>query len=181
MARWRLAAAHYLAVPGVEWEYKEVDRNTGRPKTVKFAVPLALDPNQPADWNIRHGDGTGEIVVCLEGKGLDRDIVFTGDPTPDMVPLDDEAKAISARFEQKWKHPIESLTGAYAEKVLDDLQKEVDEIRSRTAEAPAAGVAEVLTAMKDMMLQNQQLMQLMAQSLVKPSTEAPATPAARRA
>ena len=30
MARWRLTDAHYLAVEGTEWEYKEQNRETGR-------------------------------------------------------------------------------------------------------------------------------------------------------
>src|SRR6266404_1239640 len=108
MARWRLITGHYLNVlldgQSVEWEYKEVDRNTGKQGRKVFPVPMLMDPNDPADHN--NPDG---IIVCHEGKGERRDTVFIGDPTPDMEPYDEEAEVISASLRQKWEHPIESL------------------------------------------------------------------------
>lgn len=103
MARWRLTAAHYLKVPGTEWEYKEVDMTSGRQARKVFPVPLHLDPNNPSDCNY-----PGDIIV-KQGKGEPRDIIFEGPPTPDMEPLDDEAEAISAKWREKWSHPIEDL------------------------------------------------------------------------
>jgi len=108
MARWRLINGHYLNVlidgEPAEWEYKEVDRTTGKQARKIFPVPMLMDPNDPADHNY-----PGEIIVCYKGSGERKDIVFIGDPTPEMEPLDEEAEAISASLRQKWEHPIESL------------------------------------------------------------------------
>ena len=96
MARWKLIEAHYLNVPGTTWEAKEVDRSTGRQVKKVFNVPLYLDPKDEADWNYRREQDPdlqdGGIIVCLAGKGRPRDIVFEGDPTPCMIPLDDEGR-----------------------------------------------------------------------------------------
>ena len=35
--------------------------------------------------------------------------MFTGPPTSEMEPLDDEAKKLTAKFMETWEHPIESL------------------------------------------------------------------------
>ena len=48
MARWKLMTSHYLNTPGEEWEYTENDRNTGRPRRIKFPVPRLLDINDPS-------------------------------------------------------------------------------------------------------------------------------------
>src|SRR5262245_50428965 len=121
MARWRLTAKHYLRVPGTEWDYKEQSQETGKQVRKVFEVPMYLDPDSPGDWT-----ENGDINVCYAGRGKPRDIVFEGPPTPDMEPLDDEAKEISAAERPKWVHPIESLPGTnYSQSLLDDLQKQV--------------------------------------------------------
>lgn len=122
MARWRLTAAHYLNVPGTEYEYKETDRNTGKQARKVFLVPALLNPDDPSDCNY-----PGEIIVCVEGKGQGRDIVFTGPPTPDMEPLDDEAEAISASHRPAWQHPIDSLpvNGDYSAQLFAMLEKQM--------------------------------------------------------
>ena len=175
MARWRLAAPHYLNVEGTSWEYKEVDRTSGRNKRTVFPVPLHLDPDNPSDWNIVRGKDDGEIVVAdHETFENPRDIVFTGEPTPDMVPLDDEAKAISASMAPKWKHPIESLSGTYADAMLKDMSVEMEAIREQGASAKVEGMTELLTAMTAMMKQNQDIMAALLHREVEPK-------AARRA
>lgn len=156
--RWRLTAQHYLNVPGTEWEQKETDRNTGKQARKVFAVPALLNPDDPSDQNY-----PGEIVVCHEGKGQGRDITFIGDPTPDMEPLDDEAKALSATFADKWNHPVESLAaqgadygaqlvamfekqmGALSVKSapsgeLDALKKQIADLTARLDAKPAAAL-----------------------------------------
>lgn len=181
MARWRLAAPHYLNVPGSEWEYKETDRTTGRPKRTLFPVPQLLNPEVPQDWNYVYGKDsfgqpdTGEIIVSNIGdSNFPKDILFTSDPTPDMVPLDDDAKAISTRISSKYKHPIESLSGTYADEMLKDLGNQMDAVRAKAAE-PMQGMTELLTAMSAMMQQNQDMMKaLMETKAVEPK-------AARRA
>lgn len=164
MARWKLAAPHYIYVPGTKWEYSEISRSTGRPTRQTFAVPRYLHPEDPADWTEITGRDEGMIIVCHPGKGQGRDIEFTnpagdgpGDPTPDMIPVDDEARQISAGFAMKWKHPIESLSTTYGDKLLEGLESEVAQVQ---AQAPAAieGMTELLAAIGGMMKQNQEIL-----------------------
>lgn len=167
MARWRLAAPHYLNVPGTEWEYKEVDRTTGRQKKRTFPVPTHLDPDNPSDWNHIHGKDNGEIIVCQPGKGQPNDLEFEGPPTPDMVPLDDEAKEISASFAKVWKHPIESLSGSYGDELLKDMGNEMDKLRAEQNRPQVEGMSELLAAMTTMMKQNQELIAALATRVVE--------------
>lgn len=122
MARWRLTAAHYLNVPGTEWEYKETDRNTGKQGRKVFEVPALLNPDDPADCNY-----PGEIIVCHDGKGQGRDIIFLGDPTPDMEPLDAEAESITEALRPNWSHPIDSLpsNGDYGAALIASFEKQM--------------------------------------------------------
>lgn len=156
MARWKLMTAHYLAVPNEEWEYTENDRTTGRPKRVKFPVPRLLDINDPVCWTNRWGNKDneeGEIIVCWEGKGEKNDITFIGDPTPDMVPVDDEAKEISAKFEARWQNKPESY-GDYSQSLIDRFQVEMADIKAKPVEIP--GLAELTKAIGDLVSQNQE-------------------------
>lgn len=110
MARWRLINAHYLNIldpdtgEPTKWEYSETDRTSGKARRKTYHVPQLLDPKDPSLCN-RDGD----IVVCQEGKGIPGDIIFFGEPTPEMEPLDEEAEAISTSLQSKWAHPIETL------------------------------------------------------------------------
>lgn len=110
MARWRLMTSHYLNIldpdtdQPTEWVYQETDRTTGKARRKTYHVPQLLDVKDPNLFNF--GD---EIVVCHEGKGEPKDIVFFGPPTPDMEPMDEEAEALSNSLRAKWEHPIESL------------------------------------------------------------------------
>jgi len=95
MARWKLRCAHYLNVEGTEWEYSESGMGKrGRPAKVRFKVPRHLDPNEPADHTHLNwmNQGDGVIIVAHEGTTNDpNDVIFSGAPTPDMDPIDDEA------------------------------------------------------------------------------------------
>lgn len=111
--RWRLTAPHHLKVPvlpdgtPVEWEHKETNRDSGRQVRKLYPVPLLLDPRDAADHN-----HPGEIVVAREVEGshmIRGDIVFLGDPTPDMEPLNDAAQAITDSLRPRWEHPIDTL------------------------------------------------------------------------
>lgn len=125
MARWRLVQAHYLNgrppdLESVEWEYKETDRMTGREKRKRFIVPYYAD---------------ADSIVCYEGKGQPTDIIFSGDPTPDMDPLDDEARAISAKYKDRWINPIEAFDvdrGSYSQNLLENLERQVAELSANT-------------------------------------------------
>lgn len=160
MARWKLMTAHYLNTPGEEWEYTEQDRTTGRPKRVKFAVPRLLDPRDPGSWTNRWGNKDnedGEIIVCVEGKGEATDIVFYGNPTPDMVPMDDEARAISAKFEPLWQHKPENIAGEYSQSLVDRFNVEAAEAQARPVEIP--GMSELTSAISELVKVNQKVLE----------------------
>lgn len=110
MARWKLMASHYLYIldpdtgESIKWEYSESDRTTGKARRKTYEVPHLLDIKDTSSYNYPDG-----FIVCMEGKGEPRDIVFFGPPTPDMEPIDEEAEAISDSLKSKWAHPIETL------------------------------------------------------------------------
>ena len=133
MARWRLTQAHYLAVPGTEWEYKESDRETGRQARKVFEVPLYLDPKDAADWNYRSDESI--IVTNKFDPAFRRDYVFVGPPTPDMEPIDDEAREITQGFIDSgaWQHPIDSLNMNYSQSVLSDFERQLTQVLASVA------------------------------------------------
>jgi hypothetical protein len=162
MARWKLNSAHYLNVPGTEWEQKETARGTGRMIRKTYPVPLYLDPKDPADWNYQSIEGLdGGIVVCYKGKGNSVDIIFEGEPTPEMTPLDDEARKISASF--TWANPINEFDAGmtYSEKMLIDLQSQVANAITAPPKTDPA-LVETLAMMARVMEQNTQLLASMA-------------------
>ncbi len=155
MARWRILGPHYLNVPGTEWEYKETDRETGRQGRKIFIVPRLLDPGAVD----RQGRNYEEIV-CHEGKGLSSDIVFIGEPTPDMEPIDDEAKIISDGLKHKWIHPIESMPasgGDYGAALINKFESMMTEIIQRKGGAVSTTrdptVAELMAQVKELSAQ----------------------------
>lgn len=109
MARWRVTAKHYINAKqfgeDTTWVREETNRDTGRAFRRTFAVPLYIDPEDPICIN----KNIGFCVVATEGKEMPGDIIILGPPTPDMEPLDDEAKEITAKESVKWKDPINSL------------------------------------------------------------------------
>lgn len=105
--RWRLMEAHYINVPGTEWEHNESDRTTGKAVRKLYSVPCLLDPRNPNDCN---RDGDCIVAHAIEGLRNERtDIIFLGDPTPGMEPENDEAQTISDSLKEKWAHPIDTL------------------------------------------------------------------------
>lgn len=159
MARWKLANAHYLNIEGNKWEYQEVSRTTGKTIRVQMPVPTYLNPNDPADLNYktgRAGDEEGEIIVA-HGTGMHepKDYIFVGDPTPDMIPLDDEAKALSVSFEEQWKYKPETDPGNFSQSLVDQFQLSMAEVSSKPAQIE--GMAELITAMSEMAKTNQEV------------------------
>jgi len=157
MARWKLATAHYLNCPGTEWEYNEQSRSTGKPQRRRFQVPRLLDPREPGDWTNSWGpkdNSDGEVIVCYEGKGEPRDIVFEGDPTPDMIPVDDEARELSASFEDRWRYKPETAEVPFAQTLVDELQETMKE--ARPVEIP--GLADLASAVAQMAQTNQEML-----------------------
>lgn len=105
--RWRLMTPHYLNVPGTEWEHNESDRSTGKAVRKLYTVPLLLDPRNPQDCN---RDGDCIVAHAIDGARNERsDIIFLGNPTPDMEPVNDEAQVITDSLQAKWAHPIDTL------------------------------------------------------------------------
>lgn len=133
MARWRLQSAHYLNVPGTEWEHRETNRDTGRQARKVYEVPLLLDPKDPADCNY-----PGEIIIAYAGKGQGRDIIFEGPPTPEMEPLDEEAEAITEAERPRWQAVTDSPGLTYGESLLIGLQKQLDAVARQVGAMPAA-------------------------------------------
>lgn len=163
--RWQLTEAHYLNVPGVKWEQTIVDRNTGRPQRKSFSVPMHLHPDSDADWNRMDGQ-QGIITVCHEGKGHadGKDIVFIGDPTPGMLPLDDEARELSARFTWTPTQGTDEVSKAnsFSEQLLSGLIKDMAELQAGVQRAPQAeGISELVKAMREMMQTQMEMFQML--------------------
>jgi hypothetical protein len=154
--------AHYLNVPGTEWEYKEVDQQTGRQVRKIYEVPVLLDPKDPANFNY-----PGEIIVCDGNSPQRLDIIFAGPPTPDMEPIDDEAKEISSKLVSAWQHPIDSLPGQgdYSSQVLERLEAQMTLLMK--GQKPVANTVIEPTAFEALQQQVQALMEQNAALLEK--------------
>lgn len=160
MARWKLSCNHYLMTQSpTEWEYMETDRFTGRQIRKRYTIPRLLDVKDPGDWTNKWGptdSQDGEIIVCLPGKGEAKDIEFLGDPTPDMIPMDDEAKAISEKFTPRWAYkPDGEVT--FSQSLVDKFQMEMAEKTAAPQQVEIAGLGELISAMTLNVQQNQEL------------------------
>lgn len=164
MARWKLTEAHYLNVPGTKWEYTMQNRVTGKPVRKVFDVPLFINPEDEADWNVREGFD-GYVAVCHEGKGLPTDIIFLGDPTPGMLPLDEEAQALTAKF--KWKPTAgtdeESKMASFSQGILNGLIDQMSDAQTKASAPQAvAGMEQLIAVMTQMMQQQGELIARLA-------------------
>lgn len=172
MARWKLTEPHYLAVEGIKWEYSEVDRVTGRPKRTQFPVPLHLDPNIEGDWTHRYDAWSGDIVVSDGHNNDPKDLIYTGPVTPGMFPMDDEARAITAKAAQdKWKPTegldTESQNQSYTNKLLSGFIDQMTLAQSNAqafagAQPQINGLEEMLKSMTAIMAQQAQLLTQLA-------------------
>ena len=162
MARWKLKTPHYLMVPGTRWEYTENNRTNGRPERKLFDVPRYLHPEDLTDWNWKYDRDSGDIIVCYEGKGdpSGKDIVFKGKPTPDMEPLDDEAKAITERDVRPMLMNANQEAGGYASNVLEELSLKL--AQAMTNGPDSGSMDKLVETMNEMMKQNAQLISTLA-------------------
>lgn len=165
MARWKLTEPHYLAVEGIKWEYSEVDRVTGRPKRTQFPVPLHLDPNIDSDWTHREL----EAIIVSNGHNADpKDLIYTGPVTPGMLPMDDEAKALTAQAaKDKWRPTQgldpESQNESYTNKLLSGFIDQMTLAQTTVQQAPQiAGLEEMLKSLTAVMAQQTQLIAALA-------------------
>ena len=155
--RWRLTNPHYINVAcladgtKVEWEHKETSRQTGRASRKLYPVPALLNPDDPGDHNY-----PGEIIVAREVEGArnphPHDILFFGEPTPEMEPLNDEAEAITAAQRPRWEHPINSLPAnggmnneeqAFMAKMMEGFAKQVGVSMNSNSAVPGTEVADL--------------------------------------
>lgn len=168
-ARWKLMQPHYLNIPGTTWEYRETDRTTGRPIRREFKVPTFLHPEDSSYWNYKTSPDEGYIAVAnAASEEFPKDFIYEGEPTPDMEPLNDEARAISASFAKKWgAGPIEGLPsqmGGYSQSLLDDLQRQAAEAQAKPQTTTVEGMTEMLTALTAIMKQNSEVLAELAAS-----------------
>lgn len=160
MARWRLRQKHYLNVPGTKWEYEETNRNTGKRNRVAFSVPVHLDPEDPSDHNY-----PGEVIVAnKEDRAYRNDIIFLGEPTPDMEPIDDEAQAISDALRPKWQHPIESLPGDFSASLISNFERQMKDLMNSGQAKPANPVSAGSVSAEEFAKLQEQVAALMAKN-----------------
>ena len=169
MARWKLTEPHYLSVPSERCEHTTSDSRTGKPIRKMFRVPKHLDPRLEDDWNVRINGMDGEIHVCYEGKDdpkyPDRAIVFEGNPTPGMLPLDDEAKEVSSHFSWTPTQGIDedSQRQSFYARLGDTLIDQMTELKVARETAPSSpGMEKFMETMMAMMAQNQQILAALA-------------------
>jgi len=157
MARFKLLAPHYLVVDGTEWEQKEIDQGTGKEIRKRYKVPKMFHTDDPGDWNYPYISPTtgkaygGEIIVATEFSPLfPRDVVFFGPPTPEMEPLDDEAKEMVATFKHNWQEIADSPAsqGTYSERLIDDFLKQQAEIAMKQS-SPNSDMMALMKQMAD--------------------------------
>jgi hypothetical protein len=173
MARWKLTEPHYLKVDGTKWEYNEIDRITGRPKRTQFDVPLYLNPNYEDDLK---GFGQGDVEVALRiivvsdgNNAQPKDVIFFGSPTPGMLPLDDEAKEISARFAKVWDAPAEDGP-SYAQRLEERFIDQMGKLQTAAQAAPQPeGQASLMESMAAMMEQQTEILAQLAKGQVEQS------------
>ncbi len=162
MARWKLTANHYLKVDGYKWEMTETDRFTGRQRRQQFPVPRFLDVGDPSDWTITYSKDEGDIIVSNGGSHDARDILFIGDPTPDMFPLDEEAKVISDSFALTWRRSAENQVSgkSYTDELMDKMHDQMAALQAAVTAPPATqGFGEAMAMMAEVMKQNQQMIE----------------------
>lgn len=171
--RWRLNSPHYLNVLELpdgtrpEWEHKETARETGRMVRKLFTVPILLDPKDPTMCN-----RDGEIVVAHQAEFNDRfDIIFLGNPTPEMEPLNEPAQTLTDTLRAKWDHPIESLPAN------GGMNAEESSFMAKMMEAFARGVPTQPTVVPDAALEEMKA----RIALLEAALAEKATPAERRA
>lgn len=157
MARWKLTAPHYLMTdPPTEWEHKETSRETGRQSRVIYNVPRLLNPDDPSDYNY-----PDEIIVCNGSNPQGRDIIFIGDPTPDMEPLDAEAKAITKKFIDSGRWQRQTEGEVFGEALIKQFMAEIAKASIGQAVAvpsiDAKAFADLQSQVKELMEQNAKL------------------------
>lgn len=136
MAVWKLLAPHYLNGAGAEYEYKEQSLGKGGPSHRKvWSVPTYYNPEDSAD-NTPPGSGI-TLVSHRPDPAYPQAAIFTGNPTPDMEPMDDEAKEISKNM--KFVDPINSLPINLSQSLIAEFEKQMALVQTGGAGPLPAG------------------------------------------
>jgi hypothetical protein len=165
MARWKLTAKHYLQAlqfgQPSEWQREEINVQTGRAFRKTYPVPMFIDPDDPFCIN-RH---VGYCVVATEGSDQPGDLIVSNfKPTPDMEPLDDEARQLSEAERPNWINPIDGLSPMMGEDFANQLLAALQQQMNKTSISPGqAGVnSEVSNLSTLVAAQQRQIDQLLA-------------------
>jgi hypothetical protein len=175
MARWQLLEPHYLPLKdSAKWEYMETDRATGKQIRKQYDVPTYFHHEAESDWTeftlMGNGARAGGIVVVSDGHNAkSSDIIFSGSPTPGMKPLDDEARAITAKYVDKWGLPDKMFDmnepGEYSVKLADYFVQQQDKVNMKIqqlAEQNTQGFGDFMKMMTAVMSQNQKILETLA-------------------
>ena len=185
MARWKLTEPHYLTVDGTKWEYTETDRITGRPKRTQFPVPLYLDPmslddlKQYGQLDPFMGENADPCIVVItddDSRKNVRDVLIQSGVTPGMLPIDEEAKQITAEKSKGLWDPTrgidpESQNESFSNRMLSGLIDKMTEARESTQAQAVPGMSEMMATFAKMM---QQQTEILATLAAKPTTTPPA-------
>jgi len=161
MARWRLTEPHYLYTnPETIWERLETDTETGRQVRRQYVVPAYFHHEIEADWTDKEEKA---VIVCDGHNCQKRDVVFKGDPTPGMAGIDDEAKAISAKFRDKWNIPdnIKWGDGQYTGALTDYFVQQQDKLAREVGQLAENNARSLEVFMKQSGLQQSQMVELL--------------------
>lgn len=144
MARWKPTAKHYLHArqygQPTEWQREEINVQTGRAFRKTYPVPMLIDPDDPYCMNRI----VGYCVMATEGSAQPGDIeIFNFKPTPDMEPLDEEARAMSEAERPNWINPIDGLSPQmgedFAQQLLGALQQQANQLQVGRTTATQSG------------------------------------------
>src|SRR6266849_5825322 len=133
MPRWKLTAKHYLHAlqsgQPSEWQREENNVQSGRAFRKTYPVPMFIDPDDPHCIN-RH---LGYCVIATEGSDQPGDLIVSNfKPTPDMEPLDEEARQLSEVERPHWINPIDGLSPTmgedFANQLLAALQQQMNKV-----------------------------------------------------
>jgi hypothetical protein len=161
MARWRLTEPHYLFTdPDTIWERLETDTETGRQLRRQYIVPAYFHHELQQDWTDKEEKG---CFVCNGHNPKKGDIIFKGEPTPGMRPIDDEAKEISKKFEVKWNIPdhIKWGDGQYSSALADHFAEQQDKVNMQMTKLTQENAVNLGKFMEQMGLQQSQMMKIM--------------------
>lgn len=131
---------------------------------------MFLDPSDPSDHNYISGRGPdgapieGQIIVTQVVEGspsrYPADIIFEGEPTPEMEPLNDAAEAITTTLRKKWeRNPIDMIAGDFSQSLIRHFEEQMNGLVHSGIATPNVPVKGSLDEIATLKSQVQQLME----------------------